>query len=54
MILRFLFLFLKVMKDGLQEVPKGDKWSRRHLSFSGNFYLHLRDISVLRQYSKKL
>jgi hypothetical protein len=42
------------LKDGLQEVPKGDKWSRRHLSFPGNFCLHLRDISALRQYSKRL
>jgi hypothetical protein len=42
------------MKDRLQEVPKGDKWSRRHLSFPGNFYQHLRDISALRQYSKRL
>jgi hypothetical protein len=42
------------LKDGLQEVPKGDKWSRRHLSFPGNFCLHLRDISAFRQYSKRL
>jgi hypothetical protein len=37
-----------VLKDGLQEVPEGDKWSRRHLSFPGNICLHLRDISALR------
>jgi hypothetical protein len=42
------------LKDGLQEVPKGDKWSRRHFSFSGNVCLHLRDISAFRQYSKRL
>jgi hypothetical protein len=26
-----------LLKDGLQEVPKGDKWSRRQFSFPGNF-----------------
>jgi hypothetical protein len=34
------------LKDGLQEVPKGDKWSRR------NFCLYLRDIYTLMQYKK--
>jgi hypothetical protein len=42
------------LKDRLQEVPKGDKWSRRHFSFPGNFCLLLRDISALRKYTKKL
>jgi hypothetical protein len=42
------------LKDRLQEVPKGQEWSRRYLSFPGNFSLHLRDISALRQYSKRL
>jgi hypothetical protein len=27
------------MKDELQEVSKGDKWLRRHLSFPGNLCL---------------
>jgi hypothetical protein len=40
------------MKDRLQEVPKGDKWSRRYLSFPGNLCLQLRDISALRQCKK--
>jgi hypothetical protein len=40
------------VKDGLQEVPKGDNWLRRHFSFTGNFCLHLRDISALRRYKK--
>jgi hypothetical protein len=35
--------------EGLKEVPKGDKWSRRHLSFPGNLCLHLRDISAPRK-----
>jgi hypothetical protein len=38
----------------LQEIPKGDKWSRRHLSFPGNLCLHLRDISALRQCKKAI
>jgi hypothetical protein len=42
------------LKDGLQEVPKGDKWSRRHLSSLGNACLHLKSISALRQYKKRL
>jgi hypothetical protein len=33
------------MKDGLWEVPKGDKWSRRHFSSLGNTCLHLKGIS---------
>jgi hypothetical protein len=45
---------MSLLKNGLQEVPKGDKWSRRHISFLENFYLDLRDISALRQYSKRL
>jgi hypothetical protein len=40
------------IKDGLQEVPKGDQWSRSHLSFTGNLCLHLRDISAPRQFKK--
>jgi hypothetical protein len=32
------------LKDGLQEVPKGNKWSRRHFSL-GNACLHLKGIS---------
>jgi hypothetical protein len=36
----------------LQEVPKGDKWSRRHLSSLGNTCLHLRDISAPRECKK--
>jgi hypothetical protein len=40
------------LKDRLQEVPKGDKWSRRHHSFPGNLCLHPRDISALRQCKK--
>jgi hypothetical protein len=40
------------LKDGLQEVPKDGKWSRRHFSFPGNC-LHLRDISTLGQYTKR-
>jgi hypothetical protein len=43
-----------LVKDGLQEVSKGDKWSRRHLSFPGNVCPRLRDISALRQYTKRL
>jgi hypothetical protein len=43
-----------LLKDRLQEVPKSDKWSRRYLSFPGNLCQHLRDISALRQYSKRL
>jgi hypothetical protein len=39
---------LKILKDRLQEVPKGDNWSRRHFSFPGD----LRDISVFGQYKK--
>jgi hypothetical protein len=42
------------LKDGLQEVPKGDKWSRRHLFFPGNQCLHLRGISTLRQCKKAI
>jgi hypothetical protein len=42
------------LKDGLQKVPKGDKWSRRHLSFPGNLCLHPRGISVLRQRKKAI
>jgi hypothetical protein len=38
-----------VINDGLQEVPKGDNWPRRHF-FPGD----LRDISVLVQYKKGL
>jgi hypothetical protein len=33
------------LKDGLWEVPKGDKWSRRHFSSLGNACLHLKGIS---------
>jgi hypothetical protein len=40
------------LKDRLQEVTKGDKWLRRHLSFSWNLCLHLRDISAPRQCKK--
>jgi hypothetical protein len=32
--------------------PKGDKWSRRHLSSLGNVHLHLKGISALRQWKK--
>jgi hypothetical protein len=42
--------FLRV-KGGLQEVPKGDNYPRRHF-FSGNICLHLRDISTLGQLKK--
>jgi hypothetical protein len=42
------------LKDRLQEVPKGDNWPRRHFSFPGNFCLHLRDISTLKQYEKAI
>jgi hypothetical protein len=41
------------LKDGLQEVPKGDNWPRKHFSFPENICLHLRDISTLKQYTKK-
>jgi hypothetical protein len=41
------------LKDGLQEVPKGDKWSRRHFSL-GNTCLHLKGISALRQCKNRL
>jgi hypothetical protein len=40
------------MKDGLQKVPKGDKRSRRHVSFPGNLCLHLKDNSAPRQCKK--
>jgi hypothetical protein len=40
------------LKDGLQEVPKGDNWPRRHF-FPGNVCLYLRAISALGQYTKK-
>jgi hypothetical protein len=43
-----------LLKDRLQEVPKGDKWSRRHFFFPGNLCLHLRDISALRQCKKAI
>jgi hypothetical protein len=43
-----------VLKDKLKEVPKGDKWPRRHFSFPGNVCLHLREISTLTQYTKRL
>jgi hypothetical protein len=39
------------VKDGLQEVPKGDNQPSRHF-FPGNFCLHLRDISTLGQQTK--
>jgi hypothetical protein len=42
------------LKDGLQEVPEGGKWSKRHLSFPGNLCLHLRDISAPMQCKKRL
>jgi hypothetical protein len=35
------------LKEGLQEVPKGDNWPRRQFFFPENFCLHLRDISSL-------
>jgi hypothetical protein len=41
------------LKDRLQEVPEGDNWPRRHF-FPGNICLHLRDISALGQYKKRL
>jgi hypothetical protein len=42
------------LKDGLQEDPKGDKWSRRHFSSLGNACLHLKGISTLRQCKNRL
>jgi hypothetical protein len=51
---RSLKLFWEGLKDRQQEVPKGGKWLRRHLSFLGNFCLHLRDISALRQCKKSI
>jgi hypothetical protein len=33
------------LKDGLREVPKGNKWSRRHFFSLGNACLHLKGIS---------
>jgi hypothetical protein len=39
---------LEGLKDWLQEVPKGGKWSRRQLSSLGNAHLHLKGISTLR------
>jgi hypothetical protein len=41
------------LKDGLQEVPEGGKWSKRHLSFPGNLCLHLRNISAPHAMQKK-
>jgi hypothetical protein len=40
------------LKDGLQEIPKGDKWSRRHFSSLGNVHLHLKGVSAIRQCKK--
>jgi hypothetical protein len=45
---------MKLVKDRLQEVSKGDNGPRRHFSFPGNICLLLRDISALGQYTKKV
>jgi hypothetical protein len=40
------------LKDGLQEVTKGDKWSRRHFPSLGNTCLHLK--GIIRQCKKAI
>jgi hypothetical protein len=45
---------MRILKEGLQEVLKGDNWPKRHLSFPGKVCLHLRDISALRQLKKAI
>jgi hypothetical protein len=41
------------LKDGLQKVPKGDKWWKRHFSL-GNAHLHLKGIATIRQCKNRL
>jgi hypothetical protein len=37
------------LKDGLQDVSKGDNYPGRNFSLSGKICLHQRDISILGQ-----